>query len=83
MRHAKVPAATIELTVPLCPSCRVREQEKINQMSASNLAIVFGPTLFRQPPEGGGPEGMSMQDLMSFQCRAVETILLKYEEIFV
>ena len=52
-------------------------------MSASNLAIVFGPTLFRQPPEGGGPEGMSMQDLMSFQCRAVETILLKYEEIFV
>jgi hypothetical protein len=69
--------------LPAAPACRVREQEKINQMSASNLAIVFGPTLFRQPPEGGGPEGMSMQDLMSFQCRAVETILLKYEEIFV
>ncbi|CED84616.1 Chimaerin and related Rho GTPase activating proteins [Phaffia rhodozyma] len=62
---------------------KVRSHEKVNQMSASNLAIVFGPTLFRQPPEGGGGDGMSMQDLMSFQCRAVETILLKYEEIFV
>lgn len=62
---------------------RIRAEEKTNQMSASNLSIVFGPTLFRQPPEGGGGEGMTMADLMSFQCKAVETILLKYEDIFI
>ncbi|KAL7414594.1 GTPase activating protein [Mrakia frigida] len=62
---------------------KIRAEEKTNQMSASNLSIVFGPTLFRQPPEGGGGEGMTMADLMSFQCKAVETILLKYEDIFI
>lgn len=73
------------LPSPLTPPLfsRIRAEEKTNQMSASNLSIVFGPTLFRQPPEGGGGEGMTMADLMSFQCKAVETILLKYEDIFI
>lgn len=68
---------------------RVRAQEGINQMSAHNLAIVFGPTLLSPPPDaiasdtgagGGGP--VQLQD-MSHQCLAIETILLKYRDIFV
>jgi len=27
--------------------CRVAEQQEMNQMSAANLGIVFGPTLLR------------------------------------
>ncbi|KAE8257732.1 hypothetical protein A4X13_0g2159 [Tilletia indica] len=83
---------------------RIRTEESVNQMSASNLAIVFGPTLL-SPREGsapalaaaaaangagggmlsdplGQPSGIQLQD-MAFQCRAVETILEKYREIFV
>lgn len=52
-------------------------------MTGSNLAIVFGPTLLGPPPSAStadgsnGPSGMALQD-MSFQCKAVETILDKY-----
>ena len=59
-------------------------------MSAHNLAIVFGPTLLSPPADiaandmnantGGGP--VHLQD-MAHQCTAIETILLKYREIFV
>lgn len=58
------------------PICRVLALEKINQMSASNLSIVFGPTLFRQPPEGGGGEGLGLADLMSLQCRSVVVVVV-------
>ncbi|SAM83710.1 related to GTPase-activating protein beta-chimerin [Ustilago bromivora] len=71
---------------------KVTELEHLNQMSASNLAIVFGPTLLSPPPAGyedgttaaanGSAGGIQLHD-MSFQCRAVETILHKYREIFV
>ncbi|KAJ1017793.1 hypothetical protein NDA16_005110 [Ustilago loliicola] len=73
---------------------KIRALEHLNQMSASNLAIVFGPTLLSPPPAGyedGKPGangtaqaagGIQIHD-MSFQCRAVETILDKYREIFV
>ncbi|SNX87055.1 related to GTPase-activating protein beta-chimerin [Melanopsichium pennsylvanicum] len=75
---------------------KVKGLEHLNQMSASNLAIVFGPTLLSSPPVGyedgsgvnggggggGGQGGIQIYD-MSFQCRAVETILDKYREIFV
>lgn len=62
---------------------KVRSEESVNQMSVSNLAIVFGPTLLSPPPglaESGaaGPGGVHLQD-MSFQCKAVETILEKYK----
>ncbi|CBQ69004.1 related to GTPase-activating protein beta-chimerin [Sporisorium reilianum SRZ2] len=70
---------------------RVKAMEALNQMSASNLAIVFGPTLLSPPPagyddggvNGGGVGGGIQIHDMSFQCRAVETILDKYREIFV
>ncbi|TKY88907.1 hypothetical protein EX895_002148 [Sporisorium graminicola] len=72
---------------------KVKSLEHLNQMSASNLAIVFGPTLLSPPPSGyedgngvvnggGAGAGIQIHD-MSFQCRAVETILDKYREIFV
>jgi hypothetical protein len=79
---------------------KIRSQEALNQMGASNLAIVFGPTLLSPPPSshpaavsvGGGegadlnaaaaPGGAHLQD-MSFQCKAIETILDRYEAIFV
>lgn len=64
-------------------------------MSISNLSIVFGPTLLGAPPEEGG---LNLEH-MSFQCKAsdssqgsgteadflqaIETILEKYNEIFV
>ena len=69
---------------------RIRSYESINQMSAHNLAIVFGPTLLSPPPDvvasdmsanaSGGP--VHLQD-MAHQCKAIETILLKYRDIFV
>ncbi|WWC91012.1 uncharacterized protein L201_005952 [Kwoniella dendrophila CBS 6074] len=58
---------------------RVRRKESINQMSVSNLSIVFGPTLLGAPPEEGG---LNLEH-MSYQCKAIETILEKYNEIFV
>ncbi|KDN46778.1 GTPase activating protein [Tilletiaria anomala UBC 951] len=64
----------------------IRSHEASNQMSASNLAIVFGPTLLSPPISAGDMNGgagaMQLQD-MSFQCKAIETILEKYKEIFV
>ncbi|KAI9636893.1 putative GTPase activating protein [Dioszegia hungarica] len=58
---------------------RIRNRESSNQMTVSNLSIVFGPTLLGAPPEEGG---LNLEH-MSFQCKAIETILEKYHEIFV
>lgn len=44
---------------------RIRKKESINQMSVSNLSIVFGPTLLGAPPEEGG---LNLEH-MSFQCK--------------
>lgn len=66
---------------------RVRAHEADNQMSAHNLAIVFGPTLLRSPHEAQmastGASGAVFLPDMGLQCKAVETILLKYRDIFV
>jgi len=48
-------------------------------MSVSNLAIVFGPTLLGPPPE----DSMAVLQDMQWQCKAIETILEHYAEIFV
>lgn len=50
---------------------RVRRHEGINQMSASNLSIVFGPTLLGGPPEEGG---LKLED-MSYQCKVGSSVL--------
>ncbi|KAF8693132.1 Activator of mitotic machinery Cdc14 phosphatase activation C-term, partial [Rhizoctonia solani] len=54
---------------------RISEREHVNQMSRSNLAIVFGPTLLGARREDG-ELGASVQDT-SWQCKAIETILDK------
>lgn len=46
---------------------KVADNGEVNQMRASNLAIVFGPTLFRPPPD---QQGAALSD-MTWQCRAV------------
>ncbi|CEH11907.1 -domain-containing protein [Ceraceosorus bombacis] len=87
---------------------KIRSESDHNQMSISNLAIVFGPTLLSPPPadlsthpasngtgigdnaaNAGGADaaagalgGAQLQD-MSWQCKAVETILERYAAIFV
>ncbi|QRV89091.1 Rho GTPase-activating protein 12 [Ceratobasidium sp. AG-Ba] len=60
---------------------KIAEHEHVNQMSRSNLAIVFGPTLLGRR-EGEEALGAKVQD-MSWQCKAIETILDKYVDIFV
>ncbi|KAI1788132.1 GTPase activating protein [Ganoderma leucocontextum] len=61
---------------------KVVQHEVQNQMSAQNLAIVFGPTLFGhgQPGLNGTMNGMADASL---QNKAVETILEHYTDIFV
>lgn len=44
---------------------KIRRHEGANQMSASNLSIVFGPTLLGAPPEEGG---LNLEH-MNFQCK--------------
>ena len=56
-------------------NCRVQKKESLNSMGASNIAIVFGPTLFRPP---AGSEANTLTD-MQWQCKAIETILHHYE----
>ena len=53
----------------------------MNQMSISNLAIVFGPNLLGAPPSAQGGSGSALAD-MSWQCKCVETILTHYHDIF-
>jgi hypothetical protein len=59
----------------MCHLDRVQQQHPHNKMGISNLGIVFGPTLF------GGVDREVLHD-MTFQCRAVETILASYAIIF-
>jgi hypothetical protein len=74
--------------------CRVREKEGINQMTVSNLSIVFGPTLLGPPPLQNGASmngsgdlngGGTLQD-MNWQCKVMCTfgfkMLLKLITLF-
>lgn len=54
---------------------KIAQYEEINNMSISNLSIVFGPTLF------GQQRGVQID--AALQNKAVETILKHYSDIFV
>jgi len=54
---------------------RVQENSRVNRMSSSNLAIVFGPTLM------GASTGSNIQDA-AWQVRVIETILSNTYQIF-
>ncbi|KAF8318676.1 RhoGAP-domain-containing protein [Clavulina sp. PMI_390] len=64
----------------------VSQRSNVNQMHASNLAIVFGPTLLSPPAPSrttsAAGEGGGTLDL-NWQCKAIETILDHYRDIFV
>lgn len=87
LRHIRLHERINELPDPNYATCKyllghldkVRQHESTNSMSISNLAIVFGPTLLGPPPEEAGSV---LQD-MQWQCKAIETILEHYAEIFV
>jgi len=52
-----------------------------NKMSISNLAIIFGPTLLKSPPDDKENELMIITR-MPFQCKAVEVLIEHYEWLF-
>lgn len=87
LRHIRLHERINELPDPNYATCkyflghldRVRQHSDKNQMSVSNLAIVFGPTLLRAPAENASN---SIQD-MQYQYKAIETILEHYRDIFV
>ncbi|GJJ11509.1 hypothetical protein Clacol_005742 [Clathrus columnatus] len=59
---------------------KITKYEAENQMSISNLAIVFGPTLFGSISGSNGATGMADT---TWQNKAIETILEHYMDIFV
>ncbi|KAI0339450.1 RhoGAP-domain-containing protein [Trametopsis cervina] len=60
----------------------IAHHEADNAMSVQNLAIVFGPTLFKQASTGANGQITGMADA-PFQNKAIETILEHYKDIFV
>uniref|UniRef100_A0A672R915 Rho GTPase activating protein 45 n=1 Tax=Sinocyclocheilus grahami TaxID=75366 RepID=A0A672R915_SINGR len=61
---------------------RVSELEQDNKMSASNLGIVFGPTLMRPKPTGAT---VSLSSLVDYphQARIVEALIVFQQNIFI
>ncbi|KAG8003556.1 Rho GTPase-activating protein 45 [Nibea albiflora] len=60
---------------------RIAELEEDNKMSASNLGIVFGPSLMRPRPTGAT---ISLSSLVDYphQARIVEAFIVFYSSIF-
>eukprot|EP00731_Ephydatia_muelleri_P018769 Em0011g809a len=54
---------------------RVALQEKENKMSAQNLSLIFGPTLFKPPGSDDSVEKLVMNN--EVHCRLVEAFLVK------
>ncbi|XP_048394900.2 rho GTPase-activating protein 29-like [Stegostoma tigrinum] len=62
--------------------CRVAEKEEENKMSASNLGIIFGPTLIR-PRQTDATASLSSLVDYPYQAQMVELFITHYEKIFV
>ncbi|NXM31521.1 RHG29 protein, partial [Oxyruncus cristatus] len=60
---------------------RVTEQSDENKMSASNLGIIFGPTLIR-PRQTDATVSLSSLEDYPYQARVVELLVTYYEKIF-
>ncbi|NXG24121.1 RHG29 protein, partial [Grallaria varia] len=60
---------------------RVTEQSDENKMSASNLGIIFGPTLLR-PRQTDATVSLSSLVDYPYQARVVELLITYYEKIF-
>lgn len=60
---------------------RVMEQSEENKMSASNLGIIFGPTLIR-PRQTDATVSLSSLVDYPYQARVVELLITYYEKIF-
>ncbi|XP_075012433.1 rho GTPase-activating protein 29 isoform X2 [Calonectris borealis] len=60
---------------------RVTEQSDENKMSASNLGIIFGPTLIR-PRQTDATISLSSLVDYPYQARVVELLITYYEKIF-
>ncbi|XP_053247656.1 rho GTPase-activating protein 29 isoform X1 [Podarcis raffonei] len=60
---------------------RVTEQSDENKMSASNLGIIFGPTLIR-PRQTDATLSLSSLVDYPYQARVVELLITYYEKIF-
>nr|XP_047923212.1 rho GTPase-activating protein 29 isoform X3 [Anser cygnoides] len=60
---------------------RVTEQSEENKMSASNLGIIFGPTLIR-PRQTDATVSLSSLVDYPYQARIVELLITYYEKIF-
>uniref|UniRef100_A0ACB8F3E4 Uncharacterized protein n=1 Tax=Sphaerodactylus townsendi TaxID=933632 RepID=A0ACB8F3E4_9SAUR len=60
---------------------RVTEQSDENKMSASNLGIIFGPTLIR-PRQTDATVSLSSLVDYPYQARVVELLISNYEKIF-
>ncbi|XP_069497317.1 rho GTPase-activating protein 29 isoform X2 [Ambystoma mexicanum] len=60
---------------------RVTEQVEENKMSASNLGIIFGPTLIR-PRQTDATISLSSLVDYPYQARVVELLITYYEKVF-
>ncbi|KAL1733329.1 Rho GTPase activation protein [Schizophyllum commune] len=62
---------------------RICQRTAVNDMTCHNIGVIFGPTLFGQPPVGpdGQPTGDAADTLL--QNLAIETIVTHYRDIFV
>ncbi|XP_033875523.3 rho GTPase-activating protein 29-like isoform X3 [Acipenser ruthenus] len=61
--------------------CRVAEKQEENKMTASNLGIIFGPTLIK-PRQTDAEVSLSSLVDYPYQARIVELLILHYGKIF-